>query len=228
MVLSHVCTECGHDLARVRARRDPHYGLSLVHCPGCAAVSVRRMHPAWRAWRSFLRVKTSLGVLVFQFAALVGFVAGGVGICEGWGHLIERSLDLRPGQRIEWELPLGFTVLFAVGLGMWLTAGFAHWRARILPWLIYVTLVVALLCLPFIVVPYIVVPYIQHLHEDAAAPTYLLAEYLLRLAVFGGIMFAAVMIGVWPGLWFERGIGVFRRWAWQARRRRLRGRRMLA
>jgi hypothetical protein len=222
MVISHVCVECGHDLARVRARHDPHYGLPLVHCPGCGKVTVRRMHPAWRAWRAFLRVKTSLGLVVFQLAAIVGFVAGGIGISEAWGQLIEETQYLLPGEHFPWAFPLGMTALFSVALGAWLTAGFAHWRARFAPWVIYFALGAGVLALAFIAVPYIQ----SFMHPGS--PSHFADQFLVRIFIFSGLVTGAFFLGVWPGLWIERGLGAFRRWAWRARRRRLRGRRLLA
>ncbi|MCP3905550.1 MAG: hypothetical protein GY715_18140 [Planctomycetes bacterium] len=222
MVLSHVCVECGHDLARVRVRREAHYGLPMVRCPNCDTVAVRRMHPAWRAWRRFLRVKTSLGVLLLQLAALKFFVGGGVGLCEWWLLLVADALDANAARPVEWALPIAVTLLFAVGLGTWLTAGFAHWRERFLPWLIYFLIVGAVLAVPRFIVPLI--------ENGASGQITLLEEaagWMVRLVGLMAMLVVAIIVGGYPGLLLERAVAGFRRWAWQARRRRLRARRRL-
>ncbi len=221
MVLSHVCVECGHDLARVRVRREAHYGLPIVRCPNCETVAVRRMHPAWRGWRSFLRVKTSLAMLVAQIAALAFFIGAGAGLCEWWAELFRDALAPRSTASVEWTLPIGVTLLFTVCVGAWLTVSFAHWRDRFLPWLVYILLVGAALAVPRFLVPLI---------EDGVDGQTVLfeaADWLVRLVALGAMMAVATALGIYPGRMLGRAFAGFRRWAWRARRRRLRVRRGL-
>ena len=75
MAISHLCISCGFDLARVRIRPDPFYALPIAICPDCGEAAVRRMHPMKQAWRTLLRLKTSLIALALQLAMLIGGAA---------------------------------------------------------------------------------------------------------------------------------------------------------
>ena len=81
MAISHLCISCGFDLARVRVRPDPFYALPIVICPDCGDTAVRRRHPMQQAWRTVLRLKTSLIALAFQLAMLIGGGAAVVAVC---------------------------------------------------------------------------------------------------------------------------------------------------
>ncbi|MGD9693745.1 MAG: hypothetical protein AB7G17_06170 [Phycisphaerales bacterium] len=58
MAIAHVCEGCGHDLSRVRASREPVYGLWGVTCPGCGKMCPRGRETdagvARRAWRFYM------------------------------------------------------------------------------------------------------------------------------------------------------------------------------
>src|SRR5262245_7451405 len=73
MAIAQICLDCGLDLARIRIRQDPHYGLPIVHCPRCEAVSVRRVHPLAVAWKTIRRVDWSLTVLLVQIIFALAF-----------------------------------------------------------------------------------------------------------------------------------------------------------
>lgn len=97
--LSRVCPICGTDVARVPARREPHYGWLVIECPGpslatemtgsrndgadrCGRVLYEtrpRTHPTLRGWLTLLRgarAAITLGVLLFT--GFIVFVAHGV------------------------------------------------------------------------------------------------------------------------------------------------------
>ncbi len=69
MAIAHVCQGCGRDLARVRASREPVYGLWVAACPGCARVSPR----ARRTDRALL---TRVGRIYFALLRLEVRTAG--------------------------------------------------------------------------------------------------------------------------------------------------------
>ncbi len=74
MPLSHVCPECGTDLARIRAEPDPRYALLLVRCPQCSRVSVRARDPIRELWRA-TRVRAGAAALLIGHAAFLVFLA---------------------------------------------------------------------------------------------------------------------------------------------------------
>ena len=76
MPASHVCPDCGTDLARLHALPDPHYGLRLVRCPRCERVCVRARDPLKVLWRS-LRVRAAAALLMLGHGVvLLGMAIG--------------------------------------------------------------------------------------------------------------------------------------------------------
>ena len=124
MAISHVCTSCGLDLARVRARLEPRYALPIVVCPDCGRAAVRHKP---RAWRSFRCLAVSVLTLAAQVGMIVAGLAGLLAVSDELGHKIARgSFGELP--RDEIILRLSVYAAFAVALGAWLTAGFPHAR----------------------------------------------------------------------------------------------------
>ncbi len=128
MAISHLCLQCGFDLARVRPQRDPHYGLPLVHCPKCETAAVRRRHPVWRGWRNGRRTVRSL----FQFVFRVGFTLGLMVVsCGMIAYLFRRYMeyDLIDDDLIRIILPQAITLSLVTGF--WLATAFRHGKQ---PW----------------------------------------------------------------------------------------------
>jgi len=55
MAISHICHNCGFDLAHTCTTIDPHYHLPIVQCPNCQTHQVRRKHPIIQRWRQIRR-----------------------------------------------------------------------------------------------------------------------------------------------------------------------------
>jgi hypothetical protein len=125
--ISHICTRCGVDLARVRPTIDPQYALPLVTCPRCAQVAVRRHHPlpltARRAWRAAWAVVA----LLVQMSLVVLITVLSLERIHRLAEFVERSLG---GLRLHREDAVGLAVFAGIGVvvGVWLTAGLSHWR----------------------------------------------------------------------------------------------------
>jgi hypothetical protein len=151
MASAHVCLECGWDLARIRVRREPHYGLPLVMCPRCDTATVRRRHPIWTSFNTLRRLDCTLTVLVLQlgFIVLFGFLT-----MMSVFALIMMLLEVprfREGE-ISWLL-LFTLVLLPLAVGAWLTVAFHHhrrWRVW-LGWFGFMLLPMAVLGLVLLV-----------------------------------------------------------------------------
>lgn len=165
---SHVCSACGHDLARLRAPPDPHYALPVVVCPGCALACVRRPYAGTARWRNavrvwrlgarlFIRVVMLVLLAVLLLASSAG-VAGGLDRILGGGP-ITALLSFDPGQRARlaswlrvegsWTLPVW--VIASVCMGVSCGLAFPHWRLRW--WPVGVgAMALAALCIPLVVI----------------------------------------------------------------------------
>ncbi len=221
MAISHLCLSCGFDLARVRARPDPHYALPLVSCPDCGTAAVRRMHPSLRAWRTVVRLKTSLAVLVFQLALLIGFASAVVAVCVLVGEEWVRG-ELAVSDRLELIVAiLAFGVL-PVLLGTWLTAGLSHVK-RLRAWLAF-----AILALVLISLDCVGEPVARHLLDGCGLSLqqtdFRWDRFGARLVLLAAIMTTAIA-GIPPGMLVRAGYRQWRCRSWRARRRRLRARR---
>lgn len=122
MPSSHLCVQCGFDLARIRAQRDPQLGIWLVQCPECERFAARRrQHPAVLWFRSFRKLDWTLGLLAVQtvllfFATLFTMMA-----------IVYTAEELfsRPFERQQIEIAIIYFIIPAL-VGVWLTAGFPH------------------------------------------------------------------------------------------------------
>ena len=221
MAISHLCISCCFDLARVRVHTDPVYALPIVTCPDCGEAAVRRRHPMQRAWRALVRLTTSLILLAFQLAMLIGSMAAVVAVCvlvgDAWSHG-----DLTLPQREEVLLAfLAFGVL-PVALGTWLTAGLGHVRRR------YAWCFFSITGLVLISLDCVGLPLTQRGLETmglTVSPFEFRWDLLsARVAVLTVIMTIAI-VGIPVGMLARIGHRRWRRNRWQARRRRLRARR---
>ncbi len=148
MPLSHTCAACGMELCGVRAAPDPVYALPVVVCPRCGMGCVRRRHPQMEAWRGFHRLSATLGRLFLQLALLLVFTLlfsaflhslridlshQSLRLREAWADpeatIAVRRVLVRSG--LIWNLTAW--VCYSTCLGVWLVAGFAHWRAWRVP-----------------------------------------------------------------------------------------------
>jgi hypothetical protein len=221
MAISHLCISCGFDLARVRVRTDPVYALPIVICPDCGEAVVRRRHPMQRAWRSFVRLKTSLIVLVFQLAMLTGGLSTVVAVCVLVGDAWSRG-DLTVPRDEEVIVAFLAFVVLPVALGTWLTAGFGHVRRR------YAWFLFSLTGLVLVSLDCVGLPLAQRGLETiglTASPVEFRWDLLsARVAVLTVITTIAIA-GIPFGMLARFGHRRWRRNRWQARRRRLRARR---
>jgi hypothetical protein len=129
VAIVHLCPQCGLDLARVRARREPHYGFMIVTCPGCLRVAVRRPHPLRRFWRGLRRldwVLTLLALNVVAGGALVGLAVVAVVL------FLFATAQFPLGDL--WDEAglwlLAWLALPPILVGAWMRTGLPHWRPR--------------------------------------------------------------------------------------------------
>jgi hypothetical protein len=213
---------CGFDLARRRPSREPHYGLRIITCPSCGVSAVRRMHPIWTGWRTFLRLKSSLLALAFQVVCLA--------ILTAWFAIFaaiagERLVEGLRGPREVLVFQAAACLGAAVGAGIWLTVGLSHWRRWVAfsAWTIWIAVVLS-------------IPPLAGLADHALAEaTGRAATWRVEPQVWaGGLAAAACMSAVGAALGIPLGLMILkahqshRRYRWRARRRRLRKRRMTA
>jgi hypothetical protein len=221
MAISHLCISCGWDLARVRVRRDPHYGLPLVHCPECGHTAVRRRHPISDRWRALLRLLTSLLAIVLQLAAAAFFLPMVIAACMeiGQGMPADTFRYYDPRDAVLFG---ALVFLLALGTGAWFTAGLHHWR-RWVPWLVFIPPMAIVLSIDCVIAPAVV----QFARERGFTDHFIAYEWdqlLMRSLALAGIMIVAIA-GLPLGhamMALERR---FRTWLWRTRRRRLRARR---
>lgn len=79
MPISHTCPICLTELARARATPEPHYGLTVVVCPGCSTSVVRQRHPDRVFWQQMRRLHQSarqLFVALLFTAMITGAIIG--------------------------------------------------------------------------------------------------------------------------------------------------------
>jgi hypothetical protein len=125
MAIAHICLDCGWDLARLRPRKEPHYNLFIVHCPRCESVSVRRVHPMMRMWKSIRRVDWALTMLVAQLILTAAFtVANLIGASSVAVGLWTIYRD-NAGDDVLWFIMVPLLIIAPL-TGAWLTAGFSH------------------------------------------------------------------------------------------------------
>jgi len=221
MAISHLCISCGFDLARVRVRPDPFYALPIVICPDCGDAAVRRRHPMQQAWRTVLRLKTSLIALAFQLAMLIGGGAAVIATCVLVGDAWAVG-DLAFPQREELIVAFFAFGVLPVALGAWLTAGLGHMR-RLPVWLF-----LSLAALVLISLDCVGEPLARRALEAfglSLTPIDFRWDLLAaRVAMLTAIMTIA-LAGIPLGMLARVGHRRWRRNRWRARRRRLRARR---
>lgn len=166
MGASHICLACGTDLARVRPAVEPRYGLAAVTCRGCGGVAVR-LQPSMSGWRRGLRVYIALRAIVLRMAVGAALMCFSVAAVMGLEYAAEQrgrtTLDLRlllggDERYSEWDrfgalLLMGVWVGVQLAVGVFLTAGLAHWRPRRLPWVAWAGVLAMLLSLEPLLFP---------------------------------------------------------------------------
>lgn len=131
---SHICRSCGHDLARVRARRDRATGLLVVSCPACAGwqlgLASRGLTPRHRLSAGTVRSDATATALL----ASLPLLAFGV-VLAAAGSLREIDITRRNfadpediGEVVLMVSVSGLCCLFVAILSVF---AFRHWRS---PW----------------------------------------------------------------------------------------------
>ncbi len=143
MPISHICLNCGVDLARTRPTPHPSLPVSVIRCPECGGASVRRKHPLIRDSRRFLRARRALWTLIGQFTLLAGFLTFAAAIAHAMAQwTYDEQVSLRAltlaavaaepsgSRRVDSEAPivLIFFVVTSVAAGVWIGMALPHWR----------------------------------------------------------------------------------------------------
>ncbi len=250
MAFSRVCMACGVDTAPAVPRGEPHYGLVVIDCPGCARVwpaARARQDALWRLWRVVARRAWWVAMLGVQGVVLAGgaWVVSFLGVSlvdqmtdaglnpaqlVGLSPVGERIAGFSLGERVqEWQDTSGSIVvtawLFACGAaGAWmgLTLGHLLWRRR--------GLVFALAVAMGATIPMFIAG-LNHLATVAGHPT---AKGLMpTLEAVTGVVLMAVLsgavsiIGAPVGVTGRDVVNVLWRIVRARRRRRARARRRL-
>ncbi|MHC4990463.1 MAG: hypothetical protein ACYTGC_05730 [Planctomycetota bacterium] len=220
MAIAHICYRCGTDLARVRAHREPHYGLLLLQCPGCCRFLARRRHPLHEFWRGLRRVDWALTIVVFNVLALICLLILTAGNAAWFGREILE--DGAAGLLSDHRVPLfGCFVLTPILVGAWLAIGLPHWR-RTTAWAMF-TVAASLMTL-LVVVMGVIDDLIDNLDTGASLRQIALSGgHTMAWALVAVVLTVALApIGVLPG----RGLAwLTRKWRQSVRslrRRRLR------
>lgn len=225
MAISHVCLECGFDLAQVRARRDAEYGLWIVRCPRCATCCARNPNLIGRTWHSILRVDIALSILVVQVPIAFGLLAAGVGAISGVAWMLDELV-----RRGRWDP--GHTAMAAALIGAalvtgtWLTACVGHVDRRRLwiGWWAAITVAGTVFGWNAMFANAI------ELTVHSAAPEqwfWVTIGSLIFTAAATAAFLSVALLGVVPGRWLRLLHSRFRsrRWRWRRRRRqRFKGR----
>jgi hypothetical protein len=234
VAVSHICTSCGLDLARLRAAVEPHYGLPLVVCPECSTPAIRRREPITARWREGSRIARAFGALLARIVAGIVLMGGSVGVIfmlEEEARQRGRNIVEFPGlllkgdagwiARGDWAWVVIFFIAWAslqAGAGVLLIVGLAHWRPGALPWAVWAATLV--LCLSLVPATYPVRAAMGWMIADPVAydgPA--LGVWLGRVAV-GLAAMAGMPLGVILG-WGVRAMdGPVRRLRFRAQRRR--------
>jgi hypothetical protein len=200
MPISHPCVSCGSDLAAVRARTEPHYGLPLVTCPACGDVFVRRPHPLSCRWRSILRGGGTLIVLALQLAAVAGAVSLIASICIGIGDDVARGRLAGVPRRELVVVSFVAFIVVPIALGAWLTGGLHHWR-RPVAWGVF-TAVLAAVCSADVIVGPAALEVLNAAGVTDFVRPYRPDRFVVRLALLGVVMVVALG-GIPLGRWLR-------------------------
>jgi len=151
----HHCGRCGTDLTRLRAVRDPVYGLPLVRCPSCGLTIARRRHPAPVWTRRVLRAIPVFLVLLAQAIIIPIVTMGFLGMAAlladeivmiGWsrdGTLRPDSFYALLDRYAEYPEEMGALIgmICIAGLvGVWMGLFMRHWKrwALFAAWMAFV------------------------------------------------------------------------------------------
>lgn len=127
MAIAHLCTRCGHNLARVRPVFDADARLPVLHCPACGLTCVRRRHELRRCWRRVQRLESGLRILLLQLACFTLFVLLTIMASLIFPEMLARR-SLAHFREDDWIAVIALLGLMPVGLGAWLSATLPHWR----------------------------------------------------------------------------------------------------
>ncbi len=221
--MSHICLDCGWDLARVRAFREPRYGLPLVLCPRCGAAATRRRHPAIMRCRQFWRAIHTAVALVSQLGAFSGLCTLLSVCCVVIADDLRRGRMPGPTDALSRGLVIGLVLLLCVGVGAWLTVGLAHWR-RWIAWSSFSIWMVLVVGADVWLAPCAIWLLDQIATVDVRL-TFRPEFWFTRMGVLAVLMVAAVA-GIPVGSALQRLWKAIRKQRWRARRRRLRLRRL--
>lgn len=136
--LSHVCPQCGWDLARVRAPLDSALGLRIALCPRCGRGWARR-RPDAAAQRLFRALDALSGLalallitgslLLWSSGLILGLSRASAASPSSLAWLVHvRDASTSTG----WDMErLRFLAVFAalsLASGAWIVAAMSHWR----------------------------------------------------------------------------------------------------
>lgn len=130
MRIAHTCANCGLDLSRLSALRDPVYALPIVVCPRCREAVVRAVHPVLAGARQARRLAVSLARLTLTVILTTGFA----GALIGFSSLVEDQWSrARRGSEMPWTheafiASVAVWTAVAVAAGVWLGVMLRHWR----------------------------------------------------------------------------------------------------
>lgn len=221
MAIAHICAQCGWDLARLPPTPEPIYNLLVIDCPRCHCTAVRRRHPIWQSWRTFLRLKTSLLALFAHAFVLCVLVMFNFAVI----HFGDEFHDEVPRDILENEktaLIFGLVVIPVV-TGTWLTSGLHHVRRWIawLGWSTFIGLLASIEVLEYEINRYVALPRWIIIDGDPVE------RWQLRLVVLAAMMIVA-LAGIPIGHAVLRAYRRHRQHYWRRRRARFRKRRTAA
>lgn len=160
MAISHLCTTCGLDLARVRAAVDPHYGLPLVCCPRCRHYQFRRKYPILRRWKQARRILNSFFHLTLRAIIIIELTFVGQNLNRTFvrdfsravtslRNLIAGTGDRLPNSYLLDDLTFVFSWISLSLLGGAFVAGALHHWKRPLAWGAWLTFLILLMFIPY-------------------------------------------------------------------------------
>lgn len=88
MALAHLCHDCGLDLTRVQAVRDPHYALLIARCPECGTVAALHEYPLLGKWANrWGRLLAALWLFI-----IFCFIQINAGLITGFSTAMAKSM----------------------------------------------------------------------------------------------------------------------------------------
>lgn len=118
-----MCVDCGYNLTGQPVLREPEYGLFIVRCPECSAITSAQEYPLVGRWPGRFTTALALAWLFILVAALAGVVGPTIGLSIGFTldstgdytrflqqefskHVITKHPDADPATL--WKLPERF------------------------------------------------------------------------------------------------------------------------